>query len=163
MTDPIFNQFVDTQRRLAAGFAAANPGLCEILALPVPRFLVRFHCPVLVCPPGGYPGISTGCDVGITFGPDYCRRVDHGLATMLTPHVFHPNIVNGAVCLGRIAPATPLTDILCQLYEMIVWSSFSAHDYLNADAAQWARNNPDRVPLESGRVVRIPKPQEVPA
>jgi hypothetical protein len=161
MSDPIHCQFVEYQRHSAWAFAAANPDLCEILALPDPRFLVHFKCPVLVKRPGENPVLANGCDVGITFGPDYCRRADMGVATMLTPFVFHPNIIGGAMCLGRIAPATPLADILVQIYEMLIWISYAPHDCLNPDAAQWVRNNPERVPLETGRSVRIPKPEEV--
>ena len=161
MNDPIHQRFVETQRKAAASFAASNPELCEIHALPDARFLVRFHCPVLIRRPGSAATVSWGCDVGITLGPDYLRRIDPGVATMLTPFVFHPNIMAGHICLGRISPATPLTDILVQLYEMIVWHAFTPHDCLNPDAAQWARNNTDRIPLETGRAVFIPKREEV--
>jgi len=161
MNDPIYQQFVRTQRRAAALFASANPGLCEIQPMPEPRFLVRFHCPVLFRRPGEAIRVGHGCDVGITLGPDYLRRIDPGVATLLTPFVFHPNMRGGGVCLGRIAPATPLIDILVQLYEMLVWQAFTPNDCLDADAAQWARNHPERVPLETGRAIRIPKREEV--
>ncbi len=161
MNDPIHRRFVETQRKAAARFAESNPELCEIHPLPDARFLVRFHCPVLIRRPGSPVTVSQGCDVGITFGPDYLRRVDPGVATLLTPFVFHPNMMLGAVCLGRISPATPLADILIQLYEMLVWHSYAPHDCLNPEAAQWARNNPDRIPLDGGRAVFVPKHGEV--
>lgn len=161
MTDPIHNNFVESQRRMAHALVAANPELCEIHALPDPRFLVHFTCPVLVKRPGENPSIVNSCDVGITFAPDYCRRADMGVATMLTPFVFHPNIIGGSMCLGRIAPATPLADIIVQIYEMLVWVLYAPHDCLNPDAAQWVRNNPERVPLETGRPIRFPNQKEV--
>ena len=161
MNDPILQRFVETQRRAAAMFSAANPDICEVDCLTDTRFLVRFRCPVMIRRPGHEARIGRGCDVGITFGPNHLRRIDPGVATMLTPFVFHPNILSSAVCLGRIAPAAPLTDILVQLYEMIIWKNFSPNDCLNPEAAQWVRNNPERVPLEGGRSIRIPKPEEV--
>ena len=163
MIDPIHNRFVAAQRQMAADFAAANPDLCDILALPDSKFLVHFRCPVLVRRSNGDPELADGCDVGISFGPDYCRRVDPGFVSVLSPAVFHPNILAhhpilaGMVCLGRSAPATGISDILCMTYELLIWHAFSSNDCLNPEAAQWVRNHPDRVPLESCRAVRIPK------
>ncbi|MCH7227957.1 hypothetical protein [Haloferula sp. A504] len=160
MSDPIHQRFVDAQKLEAERFVAMNPGFCEILSLPDARFLVHLDCPVMRLRPGRPPVRGTGCHIGITFRPDYCRRPDPQAVSILTPFIFHPNIVGTAACLGRMAPATPIVDLLLQVYEMLVWKTYSAHDPMNPEAAQWARNHADEVPLEADRSVRIPKPAE---
>ncbi len=165
MNDPIYTRFAASQYRLAGSFVAVNPDLCEIHPLPEARFLVHFRCPALIRPPGGEVTVIHGCDVGVWFDPDYCRQVTLNLATILTPHIYHPNVhpVTGTACLGRIAPSTPIHDVLAQLYEMIVWREFRPGDCLNPEAAQWIRRHPDRAPLETDRPLRIPKPEDLAA
>jgi ubiquitin-protein ligase len=89
--------------------------------------------------------------------PDYLRRVDPSVVTLLTPYVWHPNVSGPAICLGRMRPATPINDLVIQIVEILTYLNYTPieHDSLNRDACQWARNHTDRFPLER-RGIHLP-------
>jgi hypothetical protein len=93
-------------------------------------------------------------EVGITFPPDYLRRIDpFEIVTWLGPrNVFHPNISDRGpfICVGRLAPGMPLVDLLYQVFEIITYQKVTMRedDALNADACAWARRHRDRLPID---------------
>ena len=156
MNDPIYNRFLAAQIPLGRALVEANPGLLDLLVVAPNCFLARFHCKSLIRKPGEQVAEADRFEFGISLPPDYCRRVEPGVVTALTPHIFHPNVNGPCICLGRLAPATPLPDLLVQIFEVLVYLNYSPHDGLNPEASQWARNHPDRFPLER-RPIRIPR------
>ena len=92
--------------------------------------------------------------VGIWFPDDYLRAADpFVVVTWLQPsEIFHPNICSGApvICLGHLAPGTPLVDILYRCFEIITYArvTMQEHDALNKEACAWARRNQHRFPVD---------------
>jgi hypothetical protein len=72
--------------------------------------------------------------------PPQCR--------MLTP-VFHPNIAPHAICIGdHWSPGEPLASIVQRIGEMLAFQSYNTKSPLNGEAARWASENLDRLPLD---------------
>src|SRR5205814_5380413 len=72
--------------------------------------------------------------------PPQCR--------MLTP-VFHPNIAPHAICIGdHWSPGEPLASIVARIGELIAYQSYNTKSPLNGEAARWADQNLDRLPLD---------------
>ncbi len=72
--------------------------------------------------------------------PPQCR--------MLTP-VFHPNIAPHAICIGdHWSPGEPLASIVQRIGEMLAFQSYNTKSPLNGEAARWANENLDRLPLD---------------
>jgi hypothetical protein len=66
--------------------------------------------------------------------------------------VFHPNISDKLpfICVGKLAPNTPLVDILYQCFEIITYNKVTMRedDALNMQACVWARENQHRFPID---------------
>jgi ubiquitin-protein ligase len=72
--------------------------------------------------------------------PPQCR--------MLTP-VFHPNIAPHAICIGdHWSPGEPLASIVQRIGEMLAFQSYNTKSPLNGEAARWANEHLDRLPLD---------------
>jgi hypothetical protein len=52
--------------------------------------------------------------------------------------------------VGRLTPGTSFVDIILQCYEVLSWQKVTMRedDALNIKACAWARNNPDRIPVD---------------
>lgn len=154
MTDRILASFLDGQ--LEAGLRLAADS--DILALtpvgppPVHRFLARFDCPTLVRDPGGAVREERGFAVGLYLGPDYLRRVDPvSVVAWLHPTtVFLPNVRAPWLCMGHLAPGTPLVELLYQVHDIGRGAKLTVRedDALNRDACAWARHRLARFPLD---------------
>jgi len=68
---------------------------------------------------------------------------------MLTP-VFHPNIdVDGTICIGdHWAAGELLTSIMIQIAQILTYQSYNIRSPRNAQAARWASENTDDLPLQ---------------
>ena len=121
----------------------------------VSRYIARFCCKGLVREGGGAVIEADRFDVGIWFPSDYLRRVvPFQVLTWMGPrNVYHPNISDQApfICVGHLAPGTPLVDILYQCFEIITFNKVTMRedDALNKDACAWARHNQHRFPIDS--------------
>jgi ubiquitin-protein ligase len=72
--------------------------------------------------------------------PPQCR--------MLTP-IFHPNIAPHAICIGdHWSPGEPLWSIIARIGEMISYQSYNTKSPLNGEAARWALEHLDELPLD---------------
>jgi len=72
--------------------------------------------------------------------PPFCR--------MLTP-VFHPNIDPQKICIGdHWSAGQSLCGIIRRVAEMITFQSYNLKSPLNGEAASWAEQNIDVLPLE---------------
>jgi hypothetical protein len=136
---------------------AAGSDLLELYPMggdPPDRYIAMFKCKGLVRVEKGEVVEADHFEVGIWFPSDYLRRAEpFQVLTWLGPwDVFHPNISSKApfICVGRLKPNTPLTDILYQCFEIITYNKVTMRedDALNFDACVWARENQDKFPID---------------
>ena len=155
--DPIYATFVSKQASLLGELARLNPGLLGIRQPAANAWFLELHCKGLIRQPGHEVQERDCFHVGVLLSPDYLRRVEPTTVSMLTPHVWHPNVNGPAMCLGRIRPATPISDLVIQIVEILCYLNYTPveHDALNAEACQWARNHTGRFPLER-RGIHLP-------
>jgi hypothetical protein len=149
MTDRVFEAFLQEQMRQGAALARQSD-LLELAVLAPDRYLARYQCKGLVRELSGEIVEATDFAVGIWFPANHLAEVHATqLLTWLHPlNVFHPNIRPPFVCVGHVLPGIELTDLLYQVFEIISFHNWSPEDALNPDAAQWARNNASRFPLD---------------
>jgi len=157
MTDKILEGYL--RRQLEEGIALAESSdLVDLTpaddkGLPQ-RFAVEFRCKGLVRRADRDDEIveADRFAVGIRFPSDYLRRVEPmEVLTWLGPrNVWHPNILAPVICVGRLAPGTPLVDIVYQVFELITYNKATVRedDALNPAACQWARHNMHRFPID---------------
>jgi len=156
MRDNVYESFLARQRE--QGLALANASdLLELFPIglePFDHYIAEFRCKGLVKNESGSVEEADRFQVGIWFPADYLRRAEpFQVLTWLGPRqVFHPNIGDRApfICIGRLAPATPLTDILYQCFEVITYNKVTMRedDALNREACAWARLNQHRFPID---------------
>jgi hypothetical protein len=153
--DPYISRFLDRQR--VAGQALADSSdLIDLQESPLapPHYVVTFRCRGLVRSAEGLIEEANLFQSGIWFPPDYLRRVDpfDVLRWFGPSNVWHPNISDTMpfVCVGRIAPGTPLVDLIYQLFDMITYNKFTPRedDALNRACCAWARDNQHRLPVD---------------
>lgn len=161
--DKILEAFLERQQE--EGFKlAASSDILELLALgaePPQRYIAEFSCRGLVRTGKNEIKEWKHFRVGIHFDANYLRSVNpFTMLTWLGPpdpehpstYPWHPNVSARAplVCVGRISPAMPLTDLLHQLYEIITYQRFTPNEFdaLNRECCAWARANLDRFPLD---------------
>lgn len=78
---------------------------------------------------------------------DYPRRPP--LCRMTSP-VFHPNIDPQKICIGDHWNAgQTLPSLITRIAEMLTYQSYNVKSPLNAEAAAWAEQNEDRLPLQA--------------
>ena len=155
MTDASRIGFLNRQYEEGTRLAAASDRLhlFPIGPTPTERYVVIFTCAGLVKSLRD-GAIVEACrfEVGIWFPSDYLRRASmpQVLYWLGPSNVFHPNIhgPQSAVCVGRLIPGTPLVDIVYQVYEMITWQKARLDHALNGEAAAWARNNRQLLPVD---------------
>src|SRR6266850_1926974 len=72
--------------------------------------------------------------------PPFCR--------MITP-VYHPNIDPQKICIGdHWSAGQSLAQMVVHIAEMIAYQSYNVKSPLNAQAAAWAEQNLDKIPLQ---------------
>src|SRR5438067_3917380 len=72
--------------------------------------------------------------------PPQCR--------MLTP-VFHPNIAPHAICIGdHWSAGESLSSLVARIGEMLAYQSYNTKSPLNGEAARWAAEHLDELPLD---------------
>ena len=159
-------RFLDSQYAQGLELAAASD-LLELVPIgpaPVQRYIARLGCRGLVRTDRGEIEESVGCVVGIHFPEDYLRRVQPlEIVRWIAPeNVFHPNCAlapNGVpvVCVGKIPPGTPLVALIEAAAEIFSWQKVlpAESDALDAEACQWARRHPERLPVDD-RPLRRP-------
>ena len=160
MQDNIFESFLERQQKEGMALAAESD-LLELIPMfafddgPPQYYLARFHCKGLVRSFDGEIVEADRFEVMISFPSDYLRRADpfEVLSWMGPREVFHPNISAKApvICIGRLAPGTPLVDIIYQCFEIITYNKVTMRedDALNREACVWARANQQRFPVDS--------------
>jgi ubiquitin-protein ligase len=85
--------------------------------------------------------------IEITLPRNYPRTAPQ--CRMLTP-IFHPNIAPHAICVGdHWSAGEPLWSIVARIGEMIAYQSYNVKSPLNGEAARWALEHEDELPLDS--------------
>jgi hypothetical protein len=155
MHDKIFDGFLKRQHEEGMALARESD-LLELMAetrWPPQRYAALFRAKGLVRTAGGEVVESDHFEVGISFPQDYLRRADPvEVLTWFGPgNVFHPNIAAPFICIGRLAPGTPLVEILYQCFEIITYNKVTMRedDALNKDACEWARKHLDLLPVDT--------------
>ena len=154
-TDPVFSAFLRRQHEEGMALAAASD-LLDLVALDTPpqHYVAHFSCRGLVRGPAGAIVEANSFGVGLFFQRDYLRRAEpFQVLTWLGPQqIFHPNISDRGpfICVGKLAPGTPLVDLLYQVFEIITFQKMTPRedDALNRDACAWARRNLERLPVD---------------
>jgi hypothetical protein len=156
MTDAVFAAFLGRQREAAMALAAASD-LLDLVPIddPLPqRYLARFRCMGLAETESGEIVPAARFAVRIWFPDSYLREADPFvvLAYLEPRRIFHPNVSRDApfICIGRLAAATPLVEILYRVFEVLTWQRVTIREdeALNPDACAWARRNPQRFPVD---------------
>lgn len=155
-TDRVHGAFL--QRQFEDGMALANEsdllGLTPVGVAPWQRYVADFRCKGLVQAESGEIVEAERFLVGVWFPDQYLREADpFTVLTWLGPQrAFHPNIGDRApfICVGRLAPGTPLVDLLYRCFEIITYNRVTMREdnALNKDACAWARRNQHRFPVD---------------
>ncbi len=172
MHDGVFSAFL--QRQSEEGIALARESdLVQIFPVTPQHFAVKLRCKGLVRNGKGEIVTADRFEVGIFFPSDYLRiaRPFEIVTWFGPPNVFHPNISNRAplICVGRLAPGTPLVDIIGQVFQIVTYQKVTMRedDALNHEACAWARRNQHRFPIDNrplrrrALVLEIDDPGEV--
>ena len=145
--NPRIRRLQADQRQVMAAFAG-HPRIRILQAegSPPEKYTVQFEVAGLV--PQGEGSFVAGrlhqAEVFLPMGyprrPPFCR--------MTTP-VFHPNIDPTKICIGdHWSAGQGLADLIVRIGEMIAYQSYNVKSPLNGEAAAWAEQNEDRLPLE---------------
>ena len=154
MTDRILTRFLDRQNEDGLALARQSDlvDLVPVGPAPFSRYVVQLRCTGLLREPTGTIAPMTYSEASVAFPPDYLRRVQpYQIVEWLGPrNAWHPNISSTApvVCRGRLSPGTNLTEILFQLFEIVTYQRYATHDALNREAAAWARQHQDKLPVD---------------
>jgi hypothetical protein len=156
MNDPVLTAFLERQYRDAMALAAASD-LLRLVPLggdPPRKYLADFRCKGLVKAPDGSIVEAERFVVGIWLPDDYLRTADpFTVLTWLEPRaIFHPNVSDVApfLCVGHLAPATPLVDLLYRVFELVTFNRVTMVETnaLNQEACAWSRRNLHRFPID---------------
>ena len=73
-------------------------------------------------------------------------------------NTYHPNINGSLCCIGPIAPSTSLVDLIYRTYAVLTWQEVMPddRDALNSAACSFARNHPERIPVDDRPLKRRP-------
>lgn len=154
MTDHILASFLDGQYEAGLRLAAESDilDLTPIGPPPVQRYVARYDCLTLVREADGRVRTARGFAVGLTLSSHYQRRIEPAsLAAWLFPAtVFLPNVRVPFLCLGHIAPGTPLVELLFQVFDVGRGANITVRedDALDRDACAWARPRLAQFPLD---------------
>jgi hypothetical protein len=155
--DAIVKLFLEAQQGEAMQLAVESD-LLELIALDLQRYVATFKCRGLVRDAGGEVHEHDRSSVGIWLPEAYLHIVNPAeILTWLEPQeVWHPNIRPPFVCLGKIAPGTPLVDLLHRCFELISFENVTMRedDALNRPACAWARRNRERFPVDRRPIKR---------
>jgi hypothetical protein len=151
--DQIFLSFLEN----TAADADALQQKSDLIALrpvgpaPPSRYACSFRVPYLRRLPTGTVDIDPGpVRCAINFPENYLRSTDAALpvkvASIASPGFVHPNVLNGAVCLGhQFAPGTPIEALIWELFEIVTYRNCTLDHSLNPEACRLIREYPSLV------------------
>jgi ubiquitin-protein ligase len=116
---------------------------------PPKRYRISFKCRgIMLQPDSGKTCVTANHLMEIYLPSKYPNERPE--RRWLTP-IFHPNInKNGGVCLGDDwAPSMTLAWLVEQLADYITYRAYNVDDPYNKEAADWARENSDKFPVDN--------------
>ena len=154
MSDRVFEGFLKKQEEEGRTLARASD-LVQLTPMdgPLPtHYVTTFYCKGLVVSPQGRVVEGERFVTGYYFPPDYLRVVQPAQIVVLfePKRTWHPNIRAPFICLGHIAPGTPLVELIYRTFELITYTKCTMREdnALNPEACAWARQNQLRFPLD---------------
>lgn len=157
--DAILRDFLEAQQRDAMALAAGSD-LLELASRGLQRYVASFRCRGLVRDARCEVREHDRFEVGIWLPESYLRVVNGAeILTWLAPReIFHPNVSPPLICVGPIAPSTPLVELLHRIFELITYQNVTMDENkaLNHPACAWARRNRERFPLDLRAIKRVP-------
>ncbi|MDH5541236.1 MAG: hypothetical protein OEY03_17695 [Rhizobacter sp.] len=159
--DEIFETWLRRQHDEARALSDTSDVLslaAETGAAAPRRFIARFASPTMVLD-GSAVRRADGFAVLFQFPRDHLRSAcDPGqLVHLLGPaNTFHPNVAPPFICIGRVAPATGLCELIYQVHEILTFQKLTPRedDALNRDACAWARRHMNLFPLSTAPLRR---------
>ena len=113
---------------------------------PPEKYTFEFHIKSLVPSVGTENTVGTMHRAEVFLPMDYPRRPP--FCRMTTP-VFHPNIDPAKICIGdHWSAGQSLPQLVVRIGEMLCFQSYNTKSPLNAQAAAWAEQNEQMLPLE---------------
>jgi ubiquitin-protein ligase len=113
---------------------------------PAEKYSFEFAVKSLVPSTEGQNIIGTTHRCEVFLPADYPRRPP--FCRMTTP-VFHPNIDPAKICIGdHWSAGQSLPQLVIRVAEMLCYQSYNTKSPLNAQAAAWAEQNEQMLPLE---------------
>ncbi len=170
--DDMFRRFLEA----TAADAIELQRCSDVVALeglpprPASRYICCFRAPFLRRSADGTIAVDPGpITCSIRFPLDYLRCTDPHLfvrmATVLTPDLVHPNVLDGIVCLGaRFAPGTPIHGVVWHLFEIVSYRNctLDERNALNHQACRLLRSYPHLVErLDRPRLFRPRRSESV--
>ena len=141
------------QKRLAADFErigrlfASHPNIriVETEGDPPERYKVEYTLAGLVIQDGKV--VRKGTHLAEVYLPlGYPRQAPQ--CRMLSP-IYHPNIAPHAICIGdHWSAGESLAALMARIGEMITFQSYNIKSPLNGEAARWAEQNMDQLPIQ---------------
>jgi ubiquitin-protein ligase len=145
--NPRLRRLASDHQRVVERFSD-HPYIKLIAAEGVPpeNYLFEFHLRSLIPSQNG-TFTSGGLHRAQVYLPiDYPRRPP--FCRMLSP-IFHPNIDPQKICIGdHWSAGESLPHLIVRIGEMLCYQSYNVKSPLNAEAAAWAEQNLDTLPLE---------------
>lgn len=113
---------------------------------PPDRYDVIYTCKGLV-DVAGAPVEASHFSLTVILGPDYPRAKP---AITVHERVFHPNFSGSNVCIaaGEWRAGESLADLIIRIGRMIQYHSYNPNHPLNSNYATWAKQNPQRFPID---------------
>ena len=134
--------------RYLLGLTAANPYIRLLSAEgnPPEKYTIEFQLRGMTIAEDGSPKISTLHRAELFLPIDYPRRPP--FCRMTTP-LFHPNINPQKICIGdHWSAGQSLPQMVIRIAEMICFQSYNVKSPLNAEAAEWVKDNLQELPLD---------------
>jgi hypothetical protein len=142
-----------TQQKHEITQLADRSDILSVRTLAPRAYWLHFDSRGLVEPAPGEIVEHVGFDVGVYLHEGYLRHVDEPrVLTLAHPaSCWHPNARAPLICIGPIAPGTPLVEIARRTYELLSYQSVGAAEKnaLHPEVCQFVRANLDRFPVDA--------------
>ena len=134
----------DAVRRAFDGHPAIS--IAGTAGNPPQRYHVRYRVKGLEERADGTVAEKSDHLAEVTLLRSYPRQAP--MCRMLTP-VYHPNIAPHAICIGdHWSAGESLVGILVRIGELIAYQSYNTKSPLNGEAARWADDHADDLPID---------------
>jgi hypothetical protein len=158
--DKIFNSWVEKAIAEALALADSSDRL-EIFQLNRSTIIAHYSCRGLVLSDKGRVEEHDNFVIGFHLADDYLRRATDSMQILscISPqNFFHPNVRGRVCCIGKVNPGTSLVELLHRAYELISWQEVAPNEHvaLNPAACSFARNHPERIPVDDRPLKRRP-------